>query len=183
MPVLGRAGAEMLVESLRDGRFLRARGMEEGDGEEGVSAVGTEARHAPKITAGDRLIDWKTWTAGTVLTRDRALRNLKDDGSLDALLARFDPSSGGSKKAGMTLHDLEEVVDAVKDAGKESPFLAKVRREWRVLWRTVDGKLVSPRSITKGGKGKVTTHDFCTSLLKNAPKKAVRQYGIYPEDM
>ena len=62
-------GAEMLVESIRKGIFvppLRDVGWCE-------SERGSGIRTAPKITTGDRRIQWQSWAADEILLRNRIL--------------------------------------------------------------------------------------------------------------
>ncbi|KAI7234457.1 Formyltransferase [Hortaea werneckii] len=71
--MLGPLGARMLAKGVESGIFVPPLTDFANSGSPII-----EPSHAPKITPEDRHIDWKSWTAEMVQTRDRVLGRLWD---------------------------------------------------------------------------------------------------------
>ncbi|KAI7088187.1 Formyltransferase [Hortaea werneckii] len=71
--MLGPLGARMLAKGVESGIFVPPLTDFANSGSPTI-----EPSHAPKITPEDRHIDWKSWTAEMVQTRDRVLGRLWD---------------------------------------------------------------------------------------------------------
>ncbi|KAF2840836.1 putative methionyl-tRNA formyltransferase, partial [Patellaria atrata CBS 101060] len=70
---LAPIGGDMLVQTLRESLFvppLQDLGWFQGD------SSGVEFTHAPKITSGDKQVDWTTWSAEKILRYLRVLGSL-----------------------------------------------------------------------------------------------------------
>lgn len=71
--LLGPMGAQLLVDGLQNGSFIDPKPLET------VDRVKRKPSYAPKLGPDDRRIDWGSWTAEDIFTKDRVLGSLWDD--------------------------------------------------------------------------------------------------------
>lgn len=150
---LALLGAEMLVECLQKGLFVRPV----------VNLIDrfdeTGPLHkAPKLTPNDRMIDWEQWTADEIVLKDRILGRLWDTSSVQ----RCTPDRGNAGKRitfsgpwTIRTHGVPAsscaaghpaiVIDRKVDGEKVTATMA---------FRTKDGAWVSPHAATIEGGGR-----------------------------
>ncbi|KAH0544675.1 hypothetical protein FGG08_001180 [Glutinoglossum americanum] len=140
---LAPKGAEMLVQGLRDRVFVPPLSDVGWWSNAQLNGQVPETRYAPKITSGDRHIDWSSFTASQILRRQRIL------GPLWTMAT----SLSGRKRVIMTLATRPVLENASVgetglpflwlSSGMEMPFLVvrtKDRQLLRIVRMTVEGE-------------------------------------------
>jgi methionyl-tRNA formyltransferase len=122
-------------------------------------------KHAPKITPEDGHIDWDTWTADRILRASRALGRLWDTSTVQRCNA-------ATEERRVTFEGKWKLADAGKVGdmssmrpGSPTPIFSQQTRQVEIAFRTIDGRHVSPGSVTIAGHGKGKGVAFLLRLL------------------
>ena len=158
-------GANMLLTCIRNGDFVGGTHVKMSRSE---NPIETKIVSAPKITAHDRHLDWKTWKADDIIWRQKIIGPLWNTLKLQA--------TGGTKeKRVIWPGDFVEADDASllgQSIAIGEPFMNGLGTANQALYvRTCDEKILRTSEITVEG---------------HTPKKpivACRQAGILSEDV
>ena len=136
---LAPLGAELLVRGLRERLYIDPKPLED---------IHTLQRPAPKITPGDRHIEWHHWTADEILLRHRVVGPLWStgivSGTVQARGKRIIWPSGFQK----------ETIDLPT---RLRPGMAVVREsDSKAYFRTVEGQVISAETATVEGSAKTS---------------------------
>lgn len=185
--LLGPIGAEMLAKDVDEGVFVPP--LKEVDD----VARGLQASYAPKITPEDHHIDWETWSAADIITRDKVLGRLWDTTTYDKCM--HGKTNIDAKR--VTFHGPWLVYgyvqftyhcDAVNgDLQVGDPVLQKlspvVQNKFfgissgsMVGFRTVDDHIVVPAEMTIEGGRRLGGRPMLTHALHKTVNKRHLQY-------
>lgn len=153
---LAPLGAELLVQSLRDGVHISSQVQEIPGGQE---------RPAPKITPEDRHVRWNLWTSHEILRRQRVIGPLwsiaESDQGMTGNMKRIIWSSGFER----TTIEIPNVPPgvAVYQAGDPAAYI-----------RTIDGQTLRAETVKVEGMG----NDHASQAMKRA---GMLLFGSIPE--
>jgi methionyl-tRNA formyltransferase len=157
---LGPLGAAMLRETIDQGLFISPEAVTRESEVESPSL-----KHAPKITPEDGRIDWDTWPSDRILRAGRALGRLWDTSTVLRCNA-------AAEECRVTFEGKWKLVDAGKVGdmssmrpGSPGPIFSQQTRQVEIAFRTIDGRFVSPGSVTVAGHGKGKGVAFLLRLL------------------
>ncbi|KAK5114999.1 hypothetical protein LTR85_010037 [Meristemomyces frigidus] len=163
--LLGPLGAKMLAKCIYHGNFVPP--LQEAKGLRGL-----KASYAPKLTPEDRHINWDTWTADDIITRDKVIGRLWDTTTYTWCMG-LPPHEGQARR--LTYHGPwvvhpkgDSYPETAVEANAGSPLPLTDSRPARIGFCTVDKRLIMPSEVTIEGERRAEgLQKLAQNLLQN----------------
>ena len=163
--LMANKGAEMLIDCIEAGTFVRPVPPDSHLVLVSVCGVGSSLSKAPKITPHDRHVDWSTWTAEDILLKRTIIPSLWS-------IIRSHATQGSTKKrvvwsAGFTVSDMADYPETA--VGR--PFVVGLGSYQQAVYiRTCNNQILRILDITIEGKP------------RDDPVRSAQRAGIFSGD-